>query len=61
MHLKSYLTFKGENGSVRYFLKLELDESYAISYHAYKAFTFVQACWNLQLLCCVMLYSRDMK
>ena len=52
---------KGENGSVRYFLKLELDESYAISYHAYKAFTFVQACWNLRLLCCLMLYSRDMK
>ena len=36
-------SFKGENGSVRYFLKLELDESYAVSYHAYKAFTFVQS------------------
>ena len=32
---------------MRYFLKLELDESYAISYHAYKAFTFVQACLNI--------------
>ena len=27
---------------MRYFLKVELDESYAVSYHAYKAFTFVQ-------------------
>ena len=27
---------------MRYFLKLELDESYAVAYHAYKAFTFVQ-------------------
>ena len=43
---------------MRYFLKLELDESYAISYHAYKAFTFVQACWNIWKISCLMLYSK---
>jgi hypothetical protein len=34
-------SFEGESGSVRYFLKAELDESYAASYHSYKAFTYV--------------------
>ncbi len=34
-------SFEGESGSIRYFLKAELDESNVTTYHCYKAFTFV--------------------